>query len=230
MTPFLTVNNNVSLVSITIAPSTYFITVFLLLICAVIYIPRLVAFRFPNLGIPLPSLSSLFQPLFAEPPPPSNALQAHGGEKPLPEPPFARSSQLVFEDQQQLVISGQDIVLAQRRHQLQQQLRLQQQEQNLLLEKQQQKQIQEIEYHRRRESRRPRDDDSPSKRSNHDGSPRKSRRITTGLRSPSKHTVAPPLSPPQRGGDGRGPRGLGGRVRRWILTSSVAETRQRRPE
>ncbi|KAJ3467388.1 hypothetical protein MRS44_004952 [Fusarium solani] len=145
MTPFLTVNNNVSLVSITIAPSTYFITVFLLLICAVIYIPRLVAFRFPNLGIPLPSLSSLVQPLFAEPP--SNTLQTVGGEKPLPEPPFARS-QLVLEDQQQLVISGQDIVLAQRRHQLQQQLQLQQ-EQNLLLEKQRQKQIQEIEYHRR---------------------------------------------------------------------------------
>lgn len=225
MTPFLTVNNNVSLVSITIAPSTYFITLFLLLICAVIYIPRLVAFRFPNLGIPLPSLSSLVQPLFAEPP--SNTLQAVGGEKPLPEPPFARS-QLVLEDQQQLVISGQDIVLAQRRHQLQQQLQLQR-EQDLLLEKQRQKQIQEIEYHRRRESRRPRDDDSP-KRSSHDGSPRKSRRITTGLRSPSKHTVAPPLSPPQRGGDGRGPRGFGGRVRRWILTSSVAETRQRRPE
>ncbi|KAI8682784.1 hypothetical protein NCS56_00401700 [Fusarium sp. Ph1] len=145
MTPFLTVNNNVSLVSITIAPSTYFITVFLLLICAIIYIPRLVAFRFPNLGIPLPSLSSLVQPLFAEPP--SNTLQTVGGEKPLPEPPFARS-QLVLEDQQQLVISGQDIVLAQRRHQLQQQLQLQQ-EQNLLLEKQRQKQIQEIEYHRR---------------------------------------------------------------------------------
>lgn len=228
MTPFLTVNNNVSLVSITIAPSTYFITVFLLLICAVVYIPRLVAFRFPNLGIPLPSLSSLVQPLFAESP--SNILQTARGEKPLPEPPFARS-QLVLEDQQQLVISGQDIVLARRRHQLQQQLQLQlQQEQKLLLEKQHQRQIQDIEHHRRRESRRPRDDDGSPKRSSHDGSPRKSRRITTGLRSPSKHNVAPPLSPPQRGGDGRGSRGLGGRVRRWILTSSVAEARQRRPE
>ncbi|KAF5026123.1 hypothetical protein F66182_1771 [Fusarium sp. NRRL 66182] len=138
MNSFLTVNNNVSLVSITIAPSTYLITVALLIIFAVIYIPRLLALRFPSLGIPLPSISSLARPLFGDPahspPPPRN-------EKALPEPPFATTG-LVFEDQQQLVISGQDIILAQRRHHLQQQQQLAQQ-QRLLLEKQKQLQLQE---------------------------------------------------------------------------------------
>ncbi|KAM0561075.1 hypothetical protein ACHAPJ_003576 [Fusarium lateritium] len=140
MNSFLTVNNNVSLVSITIAPSTYLITVALLIVFAIIYVPRLLAFRFPGLGIPLPSLASLVRPLLGDPadnPPPARA------EKALPEPPFATTG-LVFEDQQQLVISGQDIVLAQRRHYLQQQ-QLEQQ-QRLLLEKQKQFQLQEIEY------------------------------------------------------------------------------------
>ncbi|KAF5617024.1 hypothetical protein F52700_12776 [Fusarium sp. NRRL 52700] len=138
MTSFFTVNNNVSLVSITIAPSTYLITVALLLLFAIIYVPRLLACRFPNLGIPLPSLASILRPILGDPT--DSQRQPTKPERALPEPPYAATG-LVFEDQQQLVISGQDIVLAQRRHYLQQQQLAQQQ--RLLLEKQKQLEFQE---------------------------------------------------------------------------------------
>ncbi|KAF5628536.1 uncharacterized protein FTJAE_8824 [Fusarium tjaetaba] len=138
MTSLFTVNNNVSLVSITIAPSTYLITVALLLLFAIIYVPRLLACRFPNLGIPLPSLASILRPILGDPT--DSQRQPTKPEKALPEPPYAATG-LVFEDQQQLVISGQDIVLAQRRHYLQQQQLAQQQ--RLLLEKQKQLEFQE---------------------------------------------------------------------------------------
>ncbi|KAH7265173.1 uncharacterized protein BKA55DRAFT_685651 [Fusarium redolens] len=201
MTSFFTVNNNVSLVSITIAPSTYLITVALLLVFAIIYIPRLLACRFPNLGIPLPSLASILQPILGDPT--DSQRQPTKTEKALPEPPYVATG-LVFEDQQQLVISGQDIVLAQRRHYLQQQ-------QRLLLEKQKQLEFQEVEYRRRRESHQ---DSSPSKKSIDNGSPRRSRRQPTGLRSPTKSITAPSLSSPQRSSnDRRGSRGLGDRLR-----------------
>ncbi|KAG5780377.1 hypothetical protein H9Q73_005951 [Fusarium xylarioides] len=197
MTSFFTVNNNVSLVSITIAPSTYLITVALLLLFAIIYVPRLVACRFPNLGIPLPSLASILRPILGDPT--DSQRQPTKPEKALPEPPYAATG-LVFEDQQQLVISGQDIVLAQRRHYLQQQQLAQQQ--RLLLEKQKQLEFQEVEYRRRRDSYQ---DSSPSKRS---------RRQLTGLRSPTKSITAPSLSSPQRSSnDRRGSRGVGDRFR-----------------
>ncbi|CCT70144.1 uncharacterized protein FFB20_09678 [Fusarium fujikuroi] len=206
MTSFFTVNNNVSLVSITIAPSTYLITVALLLLFAIIYIPRLLACRFPNLGIPLPSLASILRPILGDP----TDSQRHPAkpEKALPEPPYAATG-LVFEDQQQLVISGQDIVLAQRRHYLQQQQLAQQQ--RLLLEKQKQLEFQEVEYRRRRDSHQ---DSSPSKRSTDNGSPRRSRRQLTGLRSPTKSITATTLSSSQRSSnDRRGSRGVGDRFR-----------------
>ncbi|RGP62519.1 hypothetical protein FLONG3_10186 [Fusarium longipes] len=203
MNSFFTVNNNVSLISITIAPSTYLITVALLLVFAIIYVPRLVAFRFPSLGIPLPSLASILRPIFGDPT--DHHLPART-EKALPAPPFAASG-LVFEDQQQLVVSGQDIVLAQRRHYLQQQLA---QEQHLLLEQQKQLQFQELERRLRRERR----TSSPSKYGRDHGSPRHPGRVPTGLRSPTKSIAAPPVSPPQRSStDRRGSRGLGDRVR-----------------
>ncbi|OBS23530.1 hypothetical protein FPOA_04080 [Fusarium poae] len=204
MNSFFTVNNNVSLISITIAPSTYLITVVLLLVFAIIYLPRLIACRFPSLGIPLPSLASILRPIFGDP---ADHRPPARFEKPLPAPPFAASG-LVFEDQQQLVVSGQDIVLAQRRHYLQQQLA---QEQHLLLEQQKQLQFQEIERRVRRDSRH---SSSPSKHSRDHGSSRHAGRVPTGLRSPTKSIAAPPLSPSQRSShDRRGSRGLGDRVR-----------------
>ncbi|KAH7168759.1 hypothetical protein DER46DRAFT_698368 [Fusarium sp. MPI-SDFR-AT-0072] len=206
MTSFFTVNNNVSLVSITIAPSTYLITVALLLLFAIIYVPRLLACRFPNLGIPLPSLASILRPILGDPT--DSQRQPTKPEKALPEPPYAATG-LVFEDQQQLVISGQDIVLAQRRHYLQQQQLAQQQ--RLLLEKQKQLEFQQVEYRRRRESHQ---DSSPSKRSTDNGSPRRSRHQPTGLRSPTKSISDPSLSSPQRSSnDRRGSRGFGDRLR-----------------
>lgn len=223
MTSFFTVNNNVSLVSITIAPSTYLITVALLLLFAIIYIPRLLACRFPNLGIPLPSLASILRPILGDP----TDSQSHPAkpEKALPEPPYAATG-LVFEDQQQLVISGQDIVLAQRRHYLQQQQLAQQQ--RLLLEKQKQLEFQEVEYRRRRDLHQ---DSSPSKRSTDNGSPRRSRRQLTGLRSPTKSIAATTLSSSQRSSnDRRGSRGVGDRFREWVLTTGVAKAGKRRPE
>ena len=222
MNSFFTVNNNVSLISITIAPSTYLITVALLLVFAIIYVPRLVAFRFPSLGIPLPSLASILRPIFGDP---TDHHLPPRTDKALPAPPFAASG-LVFEDQQQLVVSGQDIVLAQRRHYLQQQQLAH--EQHLLLEQQKQLQFQELERRLRRDSRQ---SSTPSKHSRDHGSSRHSGRVPTGLRSPTKSIAAPPLSPPQRSStDRRGSRGLGDRVRGWVLTSSLEKTRKRKPE
>nr|RBQ87421.1 hypothetical protein FVER53263_02088 [Fusarium verticillioides] len=216
MTSFFTVNNNVSLVSITIAPSTYLITVALLLLFAIIYVPRLLACRFPNLGIPLPSLASILRPILGDPT--DSQRQPTKPEKALPEPPYAATG-LVFEDQQQLVISGQDIVLAQRRHYLQQQQLAQQQRH--LLEKQKQLEFQEVEYRRRRDSHQ---DSSPSKRSTDNGSPRRSRRQLTRLRSPTKSINAPSLSSPQRSSnDRRGSRGVGDRIRMSTLRESSPE-------
>lgn len=224
MSSFFTVNNNVSLVSITIAPSTYLITVALLVVFALIYVPRLLAFRFPNLGIPLPSLASILRPILGDPT--DSRHHQLRTDKALPGTPFGATG-LVFEDQQQLVISGQDIVLAQRRHYLQQQELAQQ---HLLLEKQKQIQLQELEQRHRRESRR---SSSHTKHSHDNGSPRQPRRLTTGLRSPTKSLPAPPtssLSSPQRSSsDRRGSRGIGDRFR-GIFTPSVAKAGKRRPE
>ncbi|KAH6956808.1 hypothetical protein DER45DRAFT_645384 [Fusarium avenaceum] len=180
MSSFFTVNNNVSLVSITIAPSTYLITVALLVVFALIYVPRLLAFRFPNLGIPLPSLASILRPILGDPT--DSRHHQLRTDKALPGTPFGATG-LVFEDQQQLVISGQDIVLAQRRHYLQQQELAQQ---HLLLEKQKQIQLQELEQRHRRESRR---SSSHTKHSHDNGSPRQPRRLTTGLRSPTNEAA-----------------------------------------
>ncbi|KAF4974307.1 hypothetical protein FZEAL_8775 [Fusarium zealandicum] len=202
MNSFLTVNNNVSLVSITIAPSTYFITLAFLIVFAVIYIPRLVALRFPRLGIPLPSLSSLVRPLFADS---GNTLAPARTGKALPEPPFAAVNQLVFEDQQQLVISGQDIVLAQRRHRHQQQ---QLQQQHLLLQKQQQLEIQEIERCRRRESRH--SPQTPTHKHNrHDRSPRRETAMTEEDLEDSEAASVGGYSPPAWRRLGNGDRSSG---------------------
>ncbi|KAF5657778.1 hypothetical protein FHETE_10204 [Fusarium heterosporum] len=181
MSSFFTVNNNVSLISITIAPSTYLITVALLLVFALIYVPRLLAFRFPNLGIPLPSLASILRPLLGDPI--DNRHQPVKSDRALAGTPFGATG-LVFEDQQQLVISGQDIVLAQRRHYLQQQELAQQQ--HLLLEKQKQLQFQELEHRHRRDSRR---SSSSTKHNLENGSPRRPGRLPTGLRSPANEAA-----------------------------------------
>ncbi|KAF7545438.1 hypothetical protein G7046_g9563 [Stylonectria norvegica] len=101
MNSLLTVNNNVSLVSITIAPSTFLVTVVLVLVLLAIYIPRLSLGWFPRLG-----LSSLFRNLIPNPSAPSTAPARL--DKPLPDAAFA-DSQLVFQDQQ-LVFAGQDLV------------------------------------------------------------------------------------------------------------------------
>lgn len=76
MPSILTVNNNVSLISITVAPSTWLATVTLFLAFLALYIPRLTA-HIPRIRLPsLPSLPSL---------PPS--LQPRGYiERQLPSP------------------------------------------------------------------------------------------------------------------------------------------------
>ncbi|KAK7402391.1 hypothetical protein QQX98_011856 [Neonectria punicea] len=245
MNSFLTVNNNVSLISISIAPSTFLVSVVLFFVFLALYIPRLYSLGLPRFG--LPSLSWLARPFTS-----STADNPPAGyDKALPEPPF-RSSQLVLEDQQQLVIAGQDIVLARRRHQQRQQLQFQLQQQRqredeeeverqLQVLAQQELQQQQrrrrttrgslLDYHRgspspsprksARDSREP--PRTPDKKhqnqiqleTQHDGgSPRRPRRLTAGLRTPSK-PVATTLSPSQRGGDDRGgSRGLGNRFRR----------------
>ncbi|KAH7157798.1 hypothetical protein B0J13DRAFT_581816 [Dactylonectria estremocensis] len=240
MTSFLTVNNNVSLISISIAPSTFLVSVVLFFVFAAFYLPRLCSLGIPRFGLPLPSLSTLARPFTSRGSPERPGLL----DKALPEPPLKRS-QLVFEDQQQLVIAGQDIVLARRRHyQRQQQLLRQQEEEEEEEEERQlrllahQEQVKRrhhrsareeglLEYSRpspspspRKPSARdsPRTPDSKKQRRSQDDderSPRRPRRLATGLRTPGKPAAAPLGAAPERGGhDGRGPRGLGTRFRR----------------
>ncbi|KAH7175864.1 hypothetical protein EDB81DRAFT_635362 [Dactylonectria macrodidyma] len=199
MTSFLTVNNNVSLISISIAPSTFLVSVVLFFVFAALYIPRLCSLGIPRFGLPLPSLSTLARPFTSR----GSPERAGHLDKALPEPPL-KTSQLVFEDQQQLVIAGQDIVLARRRHYQRQQqlLQLQQQQEE---EEEEERQLRLLEHQEQRRS--PNDDDERS--------PRRTRRLATGLRTPSKPVTSALGPAPERGGhDGRGPRGLGTRIRR----------------
>lgn len=59
MPSFVTVNNNVSLISITVAPSTWLATVIVFFVLVVLYLPR-ISLRIPRFTFPrLPSLPSL---------------------------------------------------------------------------------------------------------------------------------------------------------------------------
>lgn len=97
MPSFVTVNNNVSLISITVAPSTWLATVIVFFVLVVLYLPK-ISFRIPRFSLPrlpsLPALSALSTP------------QRGGGhivnDKPLPPHP-QQGRQLVLRDTSLLV-------------------------------------------------------------------------------------------------------------------------------
>jgi hypothetical protein len=97
MPSLVTVNNNVSLISITVAPSTWLATVIVFFVLVVLYLSR-VSLRIPRFNFPkLPTLPSLS--LLSTPP--------RGGiyslDKPLPARP--RRDQFVLADQSLVVAS-----------------------------------------------------------------------------------------------------------------------------
>lgn len=208
MYSLLTVNNNLSLVSITVDPTTFLLSVVIFFIFVGIYFsgfsstaPRIAA------ASVLRSASSLWRS--ASGAAAAAVVPSKAVEKPLQELPF-RSSQLVLEDQH-LVIAGQDLVLARNRHRRD----FEEDFDNLP---------------RRRSVPLLPPPASPTTPSRHERSPRSPRRLAAGLRTPVKSNSSPALGSPQRGrNDGR-PRGFGTRFRRWVLASSMAETRQRRSE
>lgn len=91
MPSLVTVNNSVSLISITVAPSTWLATVIVIFVLVVLYLPK-ISFRIPRFTLPrLPSLPSL--PGLPTP----QRSSAYTVDKPLPPPPQGR--QLVLQDQ-----------------------------------------------------------------------------------------------------------------------------------
>ena len=223
MNSFLTVNNNLSLISISIAPSTYLASFTLLLFFLAFYIPRIPS-RLPR----LPSFSFLrgALPSFDQP---STSTTFHQVGKRLPEVPiFADNHQLVLQDQS-LILSSRDLASLRHRSEPRRQSR---------------RSAQNHPRHAREELLSapplpvpPRSAQQRSIPSHHHGrSARWPRRLSTGLRTSSEPThlnTSPLDSSSQRGSNDRPirrPRGVGNRFRRWLLTTGVAETGQRREE
>ncbi|KAL7907100.1 hypothetical protein GGI35DRAFT_481660 [Trichoderma velutinum] len=186
MYSLLTVNQQVSLISVTVTPSTFLAALLVILVFVSFYLPQLPSFNLPRITLP----RFLAAPNSND----DKTLPA------LPPSPTSPSRQLVLRDQ------------------------------SLTLYRRDKK-----ESFKDRFRKEPKDHykerDYYSKESDHGRSPRKARRLITGFRDSSKPDFYDEeliRSPPQRSGDrGRSPSGPGRRVRRFLFSSSVAETRQR---
>lgn len=202
----LTVNNNVSLISVNVAPSTYLASFIILIVFLTLYIPR---FKIPSLS--LPSFPRFLR---------SDSAHSRTNEKALPGLPFDQyynhsrysdyyndNSQLILQDQS-LVLSSPDIVKYRHstgrhsdNHQNNHQSSKQQQSRTLTII------------------------------SDHERDPRRPRRQLTGLRASSQSRVSPlPLNASPKLDDRRrvrrsGSPGLGDRFRKWVFSASVAEDR-----
>lgn len=237
MYSLLTVNNQISLINVNVGSSTFLVAITIILSFLGLYISG------PSAALAIPRVAATtvartISPVWNS----VKALPAPESDKPLPEVPF-RNGQLVLEDQQ-LVLAGRDIVLSRNRIQRhrrplsytpprQQLPKFQEIKQEI---KQDVLDIRDIRdtlpEHRQIEYSPQRQQFPKSPRHGDERTPPPSpRRLLTGLRTPRKSDAPSPLSSPQRSRhDGGRPRGLGNRFRRWVLASSVAETRQRRPE
>jgi hypothetical protein len=238
MNSFLTVNNNVSLISITVTPSTFLAAFLILVVFLAIYLSQL-SLSLPRFNLPLSwpfrSWTRTAQPLS-----PSELVSSSPhryDHKPLPDAP-SRDARLILRRDQSLLVARKDVARLKSRS---------------------------SSYWRRNSSKRDRitaesDQDSDdciySPTSSNDENvrtQRRHRRLLDGLRTPTKSLsqrdtsrvpTSPsrqqritgdergsPGSPGARGGRPRaGSPGLGLRFRRWVFASSVAETRQRRPQ
>lgn len=253
MNSFLTVNNNVnlSLISVTIAPSTYIASFIILIVFLALYIPRLSLSppRWASFAIP-PYLRSLSSSLSSSTSSPTNFTDGKG--KALPSLPRDdrlldyyyrdQDSGLILQDQS-LVLSSPDLVKYDlHRHRSSQQSRRQQQQQQ-----QRQQGSHRSDSHERdiRRARRlpPGLRNAPqpglsaallgSQRSGDDRARRRGR-----AEIPSSSPSSPPQQQQQQqgslgrggGGGGDGSPGIGDRFRRWVFAPGMAETRQRRSQ
>jgi hypothetical protein len=252
MSSLFSVTNNVSLVSINVAPSTYLASFIILVVFLALYIPRLSLAAVPRLS--LPAVPKFLRESWAQ--------ARSGAERPLPELPIGDygydrdydydygyyeghrrrgldqdRNRLILQDQS-LVVSRPDLVPAGSYRQQQQQ---------------QQQQRRQRQRNRRQGILAP----SSPPSSDHERESRRSRRLFGGLRDadgargpaplpgaqrlgperrrgfeiPSASTSAAPS--PRRGREGRvreGSPGLGERFYRWVLPAGVAKARQRRSE
>lgn len=193
MYSLVTVNQQVSLISVTVTPSTFLAVILILLVFISFYLPVLPAFNFPR--IPIPRIP----PIFAAAP----DRRDNKALPPLPPSPTTPDRQLVLRDQSLTVYRRE--------------------RRDSYKDKDRSSRKEAKDHHRERDA-------YYAKESDHGRSPRKARRLLAGLRDSSKPDVYDEelLRSPQRGGDrGRSPSGPGRRVRRFLFSSSVAETRQR---
>lgn len=204
MNSFLTVNNNVSLISITIAPSTYLASFVIFLVLFAIFITRL-PFKLPRLAFSIPQF--LRQPLSS-----SLSTWDPAVDKALPEPPDTRGgSSLILQDQS-LILARPDLIRLRR-----------QRNHYPALHSQPSPPPPEraLEYERdhrssRRLSEGLRASSQPAVLAPLDGPQRagdSNRRRRRGVRP----------------GEQSSPK-LGDRFRRWLLTTGVAETRKRKSQ
>lgn len=204
MYSLVTVNQQVSLISVTVTPSTFLAALLLLLVFASFYLPSLPSFTLPRL--PLPRF------LFAANPDhvsdddnDDDHHHHHDRHSPRPYPPSPTSPdrQLILRDQSLTIYrrDKKDPYKDRPRKELKDPF----------------KDYKERDYY--------------AKDTDHGRSPRKARRFFTGFRDSGKPAAVYDeelLRSPQRGGDRRrSPSGSGGRVRRFLFSSSVAEARQR---
>jgi hypothetical protein len=211
---FLTVNNNLSLISITIAPTTFLYSVGLLFIFLSFYISPSLAIWFRRLPA---SVNTIYQKtgaaLAAGSGPGSALATSRRTSKALPAPPSSAHSQLVLQDQS-LVFSNQEVLDRLLRERV---ARLA--DYRGLPSSEVEPQLSTVQIESTIHSQ--------------DGrSSGRSRRIATGLRTPRKpkpHASSPlDLDRTQRS---RGSsRGLRASVREWLLPASMEKARKRRPE
>lgn len=239
MNSFLTVNNNVSLVSINVAPSTYLASFIILIVFLALYLPQL------SLRIPRPRFS-LPQFLRQDRTAPNNSrpsatLTAAGGEAPPQGRGFYRDhceydrlggngfelgSQLILQDQS-LVLSRPDLVPFQGFSHASASASSSSSAPGTA------------------QTKRDGGRSSSSRHENHhherDPRSRRPRRLLEGPRTPAQPRVPAPLGRAQRGRDDDGRRGggggaagrvrrqgspgLGDRFRRWVFAAGVAEAR-----
>jgi hypothetical protein len=204
MYSLVTVNQQVSLISVTVTPSTFLAALLLLLVFVSFYLPSLPSFTLPQL--PLPRF------LFAANPNDDNNNIIDDDDnhhhhhhdrhpsRPYPPSPTTPDRQLILRDQS-LTIYRRD-----------------------KKDPYKDRPRKEVKDHYKER-------DVYAKETDHGRSPRKARRFLTGFRDSGKPAAVYDeelLRSPQRGGDRRrSPSGSGGRVRRFLFSSSVAEARQR---
>lgn len=203
MYSLVTVNQQVSLISVTVTPSTFFVALIIVLIFVGLYVPKLPNLTLPRIPIPrfLTAISSDDKTL-----------------PPLPPSPVAPISPI--SPDRQLVLRDQSLTLFRREKKDSHRDRDRDHDRH---RKEPRDRYRDRDYAYRERDHYTNDID-------HGRSPRKARRLFAGFRDSSKPDIYDEelIYSPQRTGDGgRSPGGPGRRVRRLLFPSSVAETRQR---